>query len=303
MVKHVRRILPVAEGQRGIRQSDAVFLHIKQFPDLFSQLARETDMRKVKAVGVSVKPRNAEGSYMPVFLAGEAFAVTAAQSLRVPLYRFSHQDGHIMAAIYSSKAFHLLSRPFLSVHLSGGTTEILKTAYDGFCFSQEIIGGTKDISAGQFIDRTGVAMGLSFPCGRAFERMAEKAGKTIALPVCTDGAFMNFSGVETKVSSMLKTGEYPNEVLALSVQEQIAGTLGKALCYAVKSTGLSDILLAGGVISNHYIKKRITQTVRAELYFAQPEYASDNAAGIALLTQLGGKHDGTDTENRNSITN
>ncbi|MBQ3471427.1 MAG: DNA-binding protein, partial [Clostridia bacterium] len=123
--KSVRQILSVKEGERGIRQSDGVFQHMKLLPELFEKL--NADMKDVTAIGVSTRPRTVEGSYMPVFLAGHGYARVAAKTLGVPLYEFSHQDGHIMAGIYSCGAFELLTKPFLSVHLSGGTTEMLRS--------------------------------------------------------------------------------------------------------------------------------------------------------------------------------
>ena len=182
---NVRQILYVKDGERGIRQSDGVFQHMKLMPVMYEKLSEQIDFKDVKAVGVSTRPRCVEGSYMPVFLAGEGYAKVVANTLGVPLYEFSHQDGHIMAGIYSSGSFELLENDFISVHLSGGTTEILKSRYNGFNFDNEIVGGSKDISAGQFIDRVGVKMGLHFPAGKALEQLALKTEKGEKLPLLT----------------------------------------------------------------------------------------------------------------------
>ena len=220
-----RQILDVKKGQRGLRQSDAVFLHIKNMPELYGKLAAEIDKADIKAVGVSTKPRNAAGSYMPVFLAGQGYAKIAADTLGVPLYEYSHQDGHIMAGIVSGGCEELLERDFLSVHLSGGTTEILRSSFTGYAFENKIVGGTKDISAGQLIDRVGVSLGIKFPCGKAMETLSEKAEKCMRLKVCTDGGFANFSGAETA----LLRANISNEEKAMSTLAHVAKTLAAML--------------------------------------------------------------------------
>lgn len=232
--KTVRKLLPVAEGQRGLRQSDGVFNHIKNAPELLQELADGVDFGEVKAVGVSVKPRSVEGSYMPVFLPGETIAATVATVLGVPVYRFSHQDGHIMAGILSAGCEELLEREFFSVHLSGGTFEILKSHYDGEAFQSEIVGGTKDISAGQLIDRIGVAYGMQFPCGKEVSRLAGVFGDTKCkrdtkplLSVSEKNGYINLSGAETQAMRMV--GKAEKEEISFAVIEVIGKSLIRAL--------------------------------------------------------------------------
>ncbi len=260
-----------------------MFLHIKQLPELYKELAEKADIKNARAVGVSVRPRNVDGSYMPVFTAGEAFARVIADTLGVPLYTYSHQDGHIMAAVMSSERYELLERGFLAVHLSGGTTEILTAEYDGHSFSQEIVGGTKDISAGQLIDRVGVAMGFSFPCGAEMEKMAETTESMVKLPISTDGAYMNFSGTETKAIRMVDASD--GAEIAKGVIDAAARTLARTVGFAAERAALRDVILAGGVTSNRYIKEFLKNNINANIYFAEPSLSADNAVGIAKLTQ------------------
>lgn len=275
--------MPVKSGERGVRQSDAVFLHIKQFTPLFNELSNKIDMKYVKAVGVSVRPRSVEDSYMPVFVVGETFAQTVALSLGVPLYTFSHQDGHIMSGIYSCGNYELMDMPFIAVHISGGTTEILKAEYNGEYFKQEIIGGTKDISAGQFIDRVGVALGMNFPCGKELEISSQNSVQKIKLPISVDGCYMNFSGVETKTIKMV--GEYDKGELCFAVLDCVARSMAKAINNAVLFSELDNVLVAGGVASNRYIRGYIEKNVNANVYFAEPELSTDNAVGISILAK------------------
>ena len=287
--KNIRQILDVKKGERGIRQSDGVFQHMKLIPQLFARLSAEIDMNDVKAVGVSTRPRTVKGSYMPVFLAGMGYARVAADTLGVPLYEFSHQDGHVMAGIYSRGCFGLLEKDFLSVHLSGGTTEILKSRYVGNNFVHEIIGGTKDISAGQFIDRVGVKLGLQFPAGKALEQLALSADRAEKLPVSVDGTYMSFSGVETKASRMADKADADSAPLALGVLETVRDTLIKSINNAIKETNTHNILVVGGVASNGIIRQGLTEQLDGEVYFAKAEYSTDNAVGIAYLAHMANK--------------
>lgn len=280
-----RHILEVKEGQRGLRQSDAVFLHIKNMPYLYKSLTAQIDTAEVKGIGVSTVPRNVQGSYMPVFLAGSGYAHIAADTLGVPLYEFSHQDGHIMAGIISGECEHLLENDFLSVHLSGGTTEILKSRYNGFSFDNKIIGGTKDISIGQLIDRIGVSEGLVFPCGKALEKLSEAADGYVKTKICVNGGYANFSGAETA----LLRAEAKDAEKARGVLMHAAKALTEMLNFSVKSENIHEILIVGGVASNKLIRNYLNENVNGKIYFASCEYSTDNAVGIAALAQKGGR--------------
>ena len=170
--------LPVAKGQCGLRQSDAVFAHIKNIPTLMGMVRPYLEGGDLLAIGVSEVPRRAEGSYMPCFLSGVAAAEAAATAAKVPLYRFSHQCGHLAAALLSSKREDLFDTPFAAFHVSGGTTEVVYVkGFSSEGFSVDLLGGTADLNAGQVIDRVGVMLGIPFPCGPMLEKLAEKAGR------------------------------------------------------------------------------------------------------------------------------
>ncbi len=281
-VTNSRKILPVKEGQRGLRQSDAVFLHIKQMAEVFDAVSGYAD--RIKAVSVSSKPRNVDGSYMPVFTVGESYGEVLAKALNVPLYKFSHQDGHIMAGIYSCDAWELLNKPFISVHLSGGTTEILLSSYNGYGFDNEIIGGTLDISAGQLIDRVGVALGMAFPCGKEFDAVSLCSENPVKLPVSVKGGDINFSGAETKCGQFFENS-VPADI-CLGVLNCVSEALGKALNYCIEKHTADTVLIAGGVASNSVLRKYINENVKGKVLFASRELSTDNAVGTAILGKL-----------------
>lgn len=291
-----RRVLDVPAGQRGLLQSEALFQHIHNVPTFLEKLAAEYDFSEIKAVGCSVRPRPVEGSYMPVFLGGEKIGRSVAAALGVPFMEGSHQEGHMMAGWYSLDRLRDIPEKFLFCHFSGGTSEILlseKKESGGYALSLKSFGN--DLHAGQFVDRIGVLMGLPFPCGTALERLG--MGHNGDIPNVKiwvkDGEF-SFSGQETAIRRMYEKG-VSRETVARTVEHTIARTMKKALEELFETTGITTVLLAGGVMCNGYIKNYLREHLpEATLYFADPRYASDNAVGVAALTveRLGGNDDG-----------
>ena len=248
VVANLKIPLPVAEGQRGLRQSDAVFAHTKNLPAITNELTLALKGYTPIAVGVSVRPRDAEGSYMPCFLSGRAAAGAFAAALDIPIYEFSHQNGHVMAALYSSgRADELLKKPFLAFHVSGGTTEVLRVTPNRESFDIELVGETDDINAGQAIDRVGVAMGLSFPCGKALEALAtEYSGKIYKHPVTVRDCRCSLSGAENIALKIYRETQDKSATAAF-VFDFICKTLVKMTENAITKYGESPVLYAGGV--------------------------------------------------------
>ena len=276
--------LPVKEGECGLRQSDALFAHVKNMPSLAELLRRETADKRILAVGVSERPRNREGSYMPCFLGGVAMAEAVAAALQVPLYRFSHQCGHLRAALYSANAENLLTRPFGAFHISGGTTEMLYVLPENGAFSCEIVGGTKDLNGGQLVDRIGVMLGLSFPCGIALEKLAlENTKKIPARKIKTEQGYVHLSGLENVAQTLYReTGDAP--LTAAAVFRYLSdAVIGMSRDFRA-TYGDLPLLYAGGVMSNAIIRENVTAAL-ANVHFAEPAFSSDNGAGIALLTE------------------
>lgn len=285
VLANVRRLLPVADGACGLRQSDAVFLHTKALPELADELFSSVGYAPslLSGVAVSVSPRDADGSYMPCFLAGLSFASAVSNALRLPLYRFSHQAGHIMAAVASSGASEAFAEDFLSFHVSGGTTEALYVHPSDTSFDVRIVGGTKDASAGQIIDRAGVRLGLSFPCGKALDELSEKSTEVIPPCVCgRDGAYFSLSGLQNRFEGYLTQGRAPADCAAF-LFESLARTLNGSVEALRAAFGNRPVLLAGGVMSNRLIRARLAAA--DGIYFASRELSSDNACGTALLAE------------------
>ena len=283
VVANIKSPLPVEAGACGLRQSDAVFAHLKNLPDVCEQLRAVTADYTVAAVGYSAYPRDVGGSYMPCFLAGKTAATAFAAAAGVPLYAFSHQCGHIMAAAYASGQLErLMQDKFLAFHVSGGTTEaVLVTPENGSIASVALVGETADLNAGQAIDRIGVAMGLSFPCGRALELLAAEASGKIPKPrVSVKGSVCNLSGLENLALKLYNmTGN--KALVSAYTLDFVAQTLSQMTENILTEHGRMPVLYAGGVMSNCRIRERLERKFHA--YFGTPAFSADNAAGTSLL--------------------
>ena len=277
------RLLEVRPGELGLRQSDALFQHVKHLPEVVEALLGEEGLGTVQAVGASTRPRAVEGSYMPCFLAGASQGQVLSQVLGVPFYAFSHQQGHLAAAAWSAGRLDLLDRPFLAWHLSGGTTELLRVEpeEDGVAVRAEILGGTSDISAGQLIDRTGVLLGLSFPAGKGVEKLSRQAQKREYYKVKVNGLTFSLSGMENKVRQMVQRGEEPAEI-AWFAQETVCRVVQACTKAAMEEYPGLPVRCSGGVASNGRLKELLRQNCGA--LFAQPQFSTDNAMGTAVLT-------------------
>lgn len=279
-----KKLLPVRSGECGLRQSDAVFHHVQQLPQIIEELLGGVDGR-IAAIGVSTRPRSVEGSYMPCFTVGHSAARVLASAMHLPLYEFSHQNGHIAAAIYSSGRRDLLGERFLAFHVSGGTTEaVLAEPDEKEVFRASLAAATLDLNAGQLIDRVGVMLGLDFPCGRELERLAMQNDTRLPKVRATmKGCDCCLSGVENICRRYYEGGASREAVSALCLKH--VETALSSMCSALldKYGGL-PVLFAGGVMSDRIIREELSHKFKAS--FAEPEFSADNAAGTAFLCCL-----------------
>lgn len=285
IVAEAKRLLKVKEGKRGLQQSEAVFQHVMNLPELSEQM--KWDAYEIVAVCVSEKPRPVDQSYMPVFKVGEGLAKSLSIYLQVPLHLTTHQEGHIAAGEYTAEQRPANDR-FLAVHLSGGTSELLLCDRHKSGYAIEKVGGTIDLHAGQLVDRIGVAMGMSFPAGPQLEQLAKNATGDFRISSAVDGLTFSFSGPEASLLRAIEAGQVSQEDIARATEQCIANTLEKALRNALEKGFPRDILIVGGVAANQYMRERLIKrmehpAVKAKLYFCDPVYSGDNAYGVAML--------------------
>ncbi|MFZ5943396.1 MAG: O-sialoglycoprotein endopeptidase [Bacillota bacterium] len=285
-----RLILDVKQGFRGLRQSEALFQHVKNLPVLCQKVLEQLKDMNIKGIGYSSKPRPVENSYMPVFIAGSSMAKVLSAALDVPLVETTHQEGHMAAGIWSCKE-NIISNNFNAVHISGGTTEVLEiTDFNSALLQSKInlIGGTSDLHAGQFVDRVGVKMGLNFPAGPQLELLARNSKNHLSFPCVVQGLNISFSGPESHAQRLLEKGEYLEDI-ARGVENCLAKTLEKLIINVYYRNNLPDFLIMGGVSSNNYLRNVLIENINKKepginIFFADPRYSSDNAVGIGFIT-------------------
>lgn len=276
-----KQLLPVKKSELGLRQSDAVFAHVKQLHTLIERLfSRFSGQVKIDSVCVSTRPRSVEGSYMPAFLVGDMVASSIAAVLGVEKHECSHQDGHIVAALYSADALNLLSEDFYAFHLSGGTTECLSVKSAPPLFNISLLAQTLDLNAGQLVDRVGLMLGLKFPCGGEITRLALLCEEEIKLKPSFKGIDIHMSGVQNQCEKLKKNGA-EDSYIARFVIEYIKATVDQMTEIVLKAYGDKPLVYAGGVMSNAIIREHIEKKYGG--IFALPEFSTDNAAGVAII--------------------
>ena len=277
-----RKLLPVRQGERGLRQSEAVFTHVRQLPALMEELGQYTSGHRIVTVCSSARPRDAEDSYMPVFTVGEAHGRALAAMLGVPFFFSTHQRGHLAAAQIDSG---IEDGDFLAVHLSGGTTELLAMQGD----TLNLLGGTLDLHAGQLVDRCGVAMGLPFPAGPSLEQLAVQGHAQARIPASMSDRDLSchLSGAETRVLQWVREGTMERSDIALEVYDVLARSVARMILAGERETGISQVLIAGGVASSKLFRQMVTARIhkKSDLHvcFGRPEYSGDNAVGAAMI--------------------
>ena len=279
-----KQLLIVKKGERGLRQSEALFQHTVNLPILINRLKEETGELNLEAIGVSNRPRNAEGSYMPCFLAGKSAAASASSFCSIPLYETSHQVGHILAALYSVGKPELINDRFIAFHVSGGTTEaVLVTPDDNDIIKAEVVSESTDLKAGQAIDRTGVLLGIDFPCGPELEKLSLGSNENFKIKPTMIGMICSLSGIENKVKKMISDNCPPQDVAKFAICS-VCESLSSMAQAVTDKYGNMPLVFAGGVSGN----KMIAQTLKNRFgaYFAEPQFSSDNAAGIAIYAYL-----------------
>lgn len=281
-----RKLLEVKNGERGLRQSEALFQHVQRLPEVLSEaLSDETIRKSIGTVAVSSRPRPVEGSYMPVFTAGAGYGRAVASALGVPLQEFSHQEGHIEAVKFYSDMSD--EDRLICFHFSGGTTEAVLVDKTKNIF--EIVGGSRDLAFGQVIDRVGVALGHSFPCGEALDPIAlgcNKTDKTLLSKIKVQDAFVNLSGIETQCRRLV--GKAQDSVLVNTLFYRLSESVAEMTNQLNKKYNISNFLYAGGVSCSSFMRKYLAANLPSNIKtaFGAPELSSDNAVGTALL---GGK--------------
>ncbi|MDO9573448.1 MAG: O-sialoglycoprotein endopeptidase, partial [Candidatus Contubernalis sp.] len=180
--------------------------------------------------------------------------------------------------------FSLKEKPadFLILHISGGTTELMKVNREGPVLTMDMMGGSSDLPLGQFIDRIGVKLGLPFPCGPSLEKLACESSNPIPIPVSIKGCQTSFSGPLSHVERLISSSTIEPWDLARGIEICAVSSLAAVLQQGVKETGIKEVMIVGGVGSNAFITQQLKiRLPQCRFYFAGPKLSSDNAVGIS----------------------
>lgn len=175
----------------------------------------------------------------------------------------------------------LMDSPHLAWHLSGGTTELLLVEPEGKNVRCTRIGGTTDISAGQLIDRTGQMLDLPFPSGKHLDALSREAMDKQTFRVRCNDSYFSLSGVQNKVQQYHAQGQNPAETSAYALRCISTAVVQASKQAQERFPGL-PIVFSGGVASNSLLRQKLEPL---SPIFAPPQYSTDNAMGVAVLTQ------------------
>ena len=189
----------------------------------------------------------------------------------------------------------LVRQDHLAWHLSGGTTELLYVDASNNQINCTKIGGTTDISVGQLIDRTGQLLQLPFPSGKHIDELSRNATMSTLFRVKCTGSEFSISGVQNKVQQFYEQNSDAAETAGYAMRS-ICDVIFRATENAMKAYPGLPVVFSGGVASNSMLRRVLSPL---DPVFAKPEYSTDNAMGIAILTYLnqGGLHDQAGTVN------
>lgn len=278
-----RRVLTVPLGEKGLRQQDAVFQHMRNFQEMYSEI--DIDFNSIKTVSVSSRPRNVEGSYMPVFTVGQNYGKIIAKSLNCEYVEYSHQENHIATSLIDD--YKTIHNNVLAIHISGGTTEFLEVKKASKGYDAVISGGSMDITFGQLIDRIGALLGFQFPCGVHMEKYLNENNniQRITTPKISGDAYINLSGMENYFTNLYTSGKYNKESIINLLFTYISDCIIHIINEIKSSFYIETIIIAGGVASNSLIRERILNNLNDKYNIILPtkENASDNAVGTAFL--------------------
>jgi tRNA N6-adenosine threonylcarbamoyltransferase len=261
---HIRRLVPLART-------------------VFGQAGR--DLQDLGAVAYTEGPGLAGA-----LLVGASFAHALALALEVPAIGIHHLEGHLLSPLLSARPPDF---PFVALLVSGGHTQLMRV--DGIG-RYALLGETQDDAAGEAFDKTATLLGLGYPGGPALARLAESGvpGRLrLPRPMIASGNLeFSFSGLKTAVRTLVRGadgGEQFRADVARAFQDAIVDVLAAKCVLAMQTTGLTSLVVAGGVGANRALRARLdAQGARSgfDVFYPEPELCTDNGAMIALAAAL-----------------
>ena len=227
---------------------------------------------------------------MGSLLVGTSFAKGLAASLDIPMIEINHLQAHVLAHFIKEtpEDDHAPSFPFLCLLVSGGNSQIIKVnAYN----DMEVIGQTIDDAAGEAFDKTAKLLGLDYPGGPMLSKMAAQGteGRFVFPRPMTDrpGLDFSFSGLKTFAANTIRNNDDSEQTradIARAFEDAVVDTLMIKCKRALDQTGFKRLVMAGGVSANRTLRAKLAEMMqkrRGEVFYARPEFCTDNGAMIA----------------------
>ena len=254
--------------------------HIRKLIPLTRRVLNDADQQLDDLDGIAY---TAGPGLLGALLVGATFARSLAWSLNVPAVAIHHMEAHLLAPLMDERQPPL---PFVALLVSGGHTQLVLVNGLG---DYELLGESLDDAAGEAFDKTAKVLGLGYPGGPHLARCAEHGDpERFRFPrPMTDrpGLDFSFSGLKTftlnTVAAHQPLSDADRADIARGFEEAVADTLAIKCRRAVDKTGVSHLVVAGGVSANVRLRARLASKVDAEVYYAAPRLCTDNGAMIA----------------------
>ncbi|MCA6222463.1 tRNA (adenosine(37)-N6)-threonylcarbamoyltransferase complex transferase subunit TsaD [Photorhabdus antumapuensis] len=270
--------------------------HIRKTVPLIQAALKEAGLtcKDIDAVAYTAGP-----GLVGALLVGATIGRSLAFAWDVPAIPVHHMEGHLLAPMLEDNSPEF---PFVALLVSGGHTQLISVTGIG---KYELLGESIDDAAGEAFDKTAKLLGLDYPGGPVLSRMAQKgdAGRFVFPRPMTDrpGLDFSFSGLKTFASNTIhgnSDDEQTRADIARAFEDAVVDTLAIKCKRALGQTGFKRLVMAGGVSANRTLRIKMEEVMAklgGEVFYARPEFCTDNGAMIALAGMIRLKGEGNDS--------
>ncbi|MBG5894316.1 tRNA (adenosine(37)-N6)-threonylcarbamoyltransferase complex transferase subunit TsaD [Providencia rettgeri] len=257
--------------------------HIRKTVPLIQAALKEANLTSedIDAVAYTAGP-----GLVGALMVGATVGRSLAFAWNVPAVAVHHMEGHLLAPMLEEKSPEF---PFVALLVSGGHTQLISVTGIG---EYELLGESIDDAAGEAFDKTAKLLGLDYPGGPVLSRMAEQgtAGRFVFPRPMTDrpGLDFSFSGLKTFAANTIRENADDDQTradIARAFEDAVVDTLAIKCKRALEQTGFKRLVMAGGVSANRALRAKMEDVLKqrgGEVFYARPEFCTDNGAMIAL---------------------
>ncbi|HHE6470483.1 TPA: tRNA (adenosine(37)-N6)-threonylcarbamoyltransferase complex transferase subunit TsaD [Providencia rettgeri] len=257
--------------------------HIRKTVPLIQAALKEANLtsQDIDAVAYTAGP-----GLVGALMVGATVGRSLAFAWNVPAVAVHHMEGHLLAPMLEEKSPEF---PFVALLVSGGHTQLISVTGIG---EYELLGESIDDAAGEAFDKTAKLLGLDYPGGPVLSRMAEQgtAGRFVFPRPMTDrpGLDFSFSGLKTFAANTIRENTDDDQTradIARAFEDAVVDTLAIKCKRALEQTGFKRLVMAGGVSANRALRAKMEDVLKqrgGEVFYARPEFCTDNGAMIAL---------------------